>query len=814
MATHKPAPRTVSRRGFLRGGAAAAVGLGAAGALASTGTWLEEARATEEPRERTACTYHLAHCDENCSLKCTTREGRLALLQPADWDDPLDRTICVKGISEIEHVYSDQRIQTPLRRVGERGSGQFEAITWDEAWAEITERLGAVRKTYGPESVLFQCCAETDCTGSIASLMNMEMGFNGGSFTGGGGVDYGNSSGIDPTYGMGFASLVRGHSDFMETKTLLNMGSNVYETDLVHAGYLNDARDAGCTLITVDPNFSTTAAKSDLWIPLNPGTDVALIAGMIREIIAQGWEDRDFMIAHSQMPFLVDAETGAVVRLPATEEDEAVIAAIQEGTPWARHVAGKPLVWDVRSEAAAPHDGEGVEPALEGEYRYEGRTVMPLFEALKRAYDGYDLAWASEVTGVDGETITDVARRFACERPAAFKASNGASDKYSTGDICGHIGALLSTITGNIAVKGGGAGFFSDNFLAGPASLGAWELPEWAVPHIGDIDVYDLPRKENNIHALVSFGEYINRVGNTNLFIDWMKEKLDFVVVAELCFTRGVDYADIVLPMCSKFENTEDVGGAKIVYNRLMLRQKILDPLFDSKPEFEIERGLAACFGLEGHLPATAREYVERLWATGTGLEGLTIDEVVANGGIWDLGKAPYTLFEDNVFGTPSGKAEPYYEFLLEVGQAFPLWEEPNEVGQANPLRERFPLSFVQPRTRFHVHGQFCDASWIQQYYEPCLEMNPLDMEERGIAPGDVVEAYNDRGSFTVKAKASNAVRPGGVRMFEGMWPKYMDGTALQDVTNDFSSAHGYLMWYGPQIPFNDTLVEVRKAGR
>ena len=119
----------ISRRGFLKATGAAAGALGVAGALSVIST--EEWQANAEAAETTACTYHQSHCGGMCSLKCTVRDGRMVKIEPNPAVDKPWRTICLKGISEISHIYGQGRVQAPLKRVGERGSGQFERISWD-----------------------------------------------------------------------------------------------------------------------------------------------------------------------------------------------------------------------------------------------------------------------------------------------------------------------------------------------------------------------------------------------------------------------------------------------------------------------------------------------------------------------------------------------------------------------------------------------------------------------------------------------------------------------------------------------------------
>ncbi len=149
----------LSRRTFLRGTGAAVGALGLAGVAGMTTTqgWLAPAQANAEGEDRIAYTYHQDHCHGHCSLKCTVRDGRLCVIEPNDiWDDKHFRAVCPKGLSEIQHVYSQDRVQTPLRRVGERGAGEFVPITWDEALDELAGKIHEMWDKYGKESVLFE----------------------------------------------------------------------------------------------------------------------------------------------------------------------------------------------------------------------------------------------------------------------------------------------------------------------------------------------------------------------------------------------------------------------------------------------------------------------------------------------------------------------------------------------------------------------------------------------------------------------------------------------------------------------------------
>ena len=135
--------RGLTRRGFLKasGVAAGALGLAGAASMTTSDGWLAPAKAYAEPEERVAHLCHQFHCLGGCCLKCTVRDGRIAKIEPNDALEKDDQRICLRGINEVQHVYAADRIQTPLKRVGERGEGKFDQISWDEAIKTIADAI-------------------------------------------------------------------------------------------------------------------------------------------------------------------------------------------------------------------------------------------------------------------------------------------------------------------------------------------------------------------------------------------------------------------------------------------------------------------------------------------------------------------------------------------------------------------------------------------------------------------------------------------------------------------------------------------------
>ena len=303
---------------------------------------------------------------------------------------------------------------------------------------------------------------------------------------------------------------------------------------------------------------------------------------------------------------------------------------------------------------------------------------------------------------------------------------------------------------------------------------------------------------------------------NMGVTEQWVRG-LDLVVSMDPYFTEGAKWSDYVLPLTTRFENDSDCGNVKVGYNQIVMQQKVIDPLFEAKTDLWVEREIARRMGIaEDVLPKDGVELSKTVLSTAEDpyISSLTVEKLEQAGGVWPLENArevrrEYTDYE---FDTVSGRMDVYYDSLASFGQALPVWEPCNEIAADNPLREKYPLQLANVRSRFRIHNQFNDAKWIQQYFEPTVELSPSEAQKRGIADGDIVEVFNDRGSFQVRAVSNESIRPGSIRLAEGSTADYMVRGNMQSVTNDAMNERGYGLLQGPVIPFSDTLVEVREA--
>lgn len=795
----KPRGAMLSRRGFLK--AAAATGAAGSAGASLTGIAASAAQAEPAASETLGFTYHNEHCLCNCMLQCTVRDGRLAMIQPRENEDKRFQNVCLKGISEVQNIYGDARIQRPMKRVGERGSGEFEAISWDEAFQMIAENFKAIQDKYGKEALWIQF--STEASQRFPPLLASVLGAQAGGLNG---YDMGQGNGqimaFSPWIGM-FAQNTMW--EWPEANVVILANTNLVETSLTWSRGMLDAQEAGTKFICLDSRFSPTAGKADQWVNLRAGTDPAFFLGMTKYILDEELFDREHVLAHTALPFLIDAETGACLADVVTGTDPETGEPVELKTFY---------MWDEATNAAVPHTAEGAVPALEGEFTVNGKRYVTQFTRLRKDMEPYTLEWTAETCDIPAEMVADVAEQYAAG-PSIIDNGVGGIDKFGNNDVAGHCYALIASLTGNYGKRGTGCGIYGYHVTPYEAALGAWPLPEGMAPAPSPQGFYDVV-KGDAIHGAMFFGDIpTQKAANWNKTLEWL-DSLDFVCLADIYHSSVTDFVDLVLPVCSKFECADSVGGIKCANAHILANLKVLDPLFESKSDFYIEKGIAEAMGLGDLFPADGEEYARALLTTDDPqMAGFTLEKLQEAGGALRLiGSedliAPEVGF---TYGTASGRQEPYYEALLEFGQAFPAWEAPCEAYPENPLREKYPLQFNQARSRFRVHSAYSGAKWIQEVAEPHIELNPADAATRGLEDGDAVEVFNDRGSFRTVLRVNEAVRPESAFMVESTYRQYLDGTIMQSVSNDTLNPRGYALPFGPMIPYNDTLIEIKEVG-
>ncbi len=714
-------------------------------------------------------------CGPGCGLLAHVKDGRLIKVEPGD--HPPTSHICSKGLSAVKHVYHPDRLQYPLRRTGDRGEGKWERISWDEALDTIAGQFTEITEKYGPGSVAFvmdfMAMLATDAVIGFTGACQGTFLMTSGDGDSGGVCNDKVCLGSPWWYGEDYTTR------FDDIKFLINWGGNPADTDTFKWQRIRDAKENGARFVAVDPLLSTTASKADEYVQIRPGTDSALALGMMNVILEKGLQDDEYILENTVGPFLVHGDTGAFLR----EKD------LAPGD------SEKYLVWDTKSGTAVPFDAGGISPALTGTCTVNGIECAPAFQLLADLVKEFAPPRASDLTGIPADTIKRLGVEYATKKPAASFRGMGCQRTFH-GDLTYHALNSLAAITGNISTEGHTP--FEVNHLA---------FMKHGIPKFMPIMLmYDaiLSGDPHHIKSLwITRHNLVNSIPNFHTVVDGLLPKLDLIVAVDLFMSASAKYADIVLPACSIYECSDfylPIGNGS--HNYIILQQKAIEPLYESKSDVEIVRLLAKRMGIEGFLDGTDEELIDQLLNSGhPSMEGITVKSLKEG----PMEPSPCDMPK---FATPSGRIEFYLERLLEYGQELPYFREPLE-GNRRPLGKKYPLSLITPHPRFRTHSMYANNPWLRQLDpEPLLEINRADAEARGIEDGSLVRMFNDRGEVTVKVKYNQGVMEGVLKLEEG-WPpeEFISGTH-QSLTHETLNP-AQRATFEPNAAVYDVLVDV-----
>jgi molybdopterin-containing oxidoreductase family molybdopterin binding subunit len=797
----------LTRRNFLKTTAAVAgtAAIGSSFGCSSIDTSATSSSSSVEQIYKVAC--H-PNCMQQCFIDAHVKEGKLVKLSAADLPDTKYNRICLRGLSHTQRVYHPERIKYPMKKIGERGEGKFERISWDEAIETIVMTFKRIQDQYGKQAIGFyslsgNCGGLGFCLSTRFANVNAMSVFNGN-------VDLAIEIGLIRSLGGQLYQQTNEVADYANAKTIISWANNLTESEIQTWHFVADGIENGTKLIVIDPVFNVTASKADQWIPLKAGSDAALALSMIQVIIEEGLCDQDFLINHTVAPFLVREDTRKFLRekdLDANGSDTYI-------------------VWDLESQTAEKVE-DAKNPATLGNYTINGIKVSTAFQLLSDLVQEYVPDKATTITGVDPKTIRSIARLYATNKPSSLICGFGA-DRYDNGYLTGHAIATLATITGNIGKPGASVGTFNRvysmnaSFLVpGTSDSGLMDQTN-TVGQYSLLSLLDIVRTGSYrgepliVKALfIANGNLVSNSIEQNVWTDTVFPTLDLIVVADLNMNDTVMYADIVLPVAHWFESTDIVISGNSSYS--MLSEKAIDPLYETKPNKEIFRLVSEGLGKGEFFTKSDEEYIEELLDVEDNKElGLSYSTLAENKAIRALPGDNFIMYEGGIFDTPSKRAEFYLETpytYFDYGQDYatthdylPEFRPPHEAWKDNPLFEKYPLVYTQEHSRYRVHSQWWDVDWLHEIEgEPTIKMNTQDATDRKIGNGDYIRAFNDRGEVIVKAVVTEGICQGVVAIRKGWQNNQFIKGGYQRLTklhiNPITLNQSY----------NDTLVEIEK---
>ncbi|MDR1082633.1 MAG: molybdopterin-dependent oxidoreductase [Coriobacteriales bacterium] len=690
----KQRAQNVSRRSFLKAGAAAAgsvaigsmlgagigktvsAATGGAGAGAELGadakTEAAAKTATDSAKNNpSTLSYTRSTCGPNCTggcglVACVQDNEIKTIIQAADYpEEEMNPRGCLKGLSMNNLIHGPERLYAPMFRTGAPGKDEFEEVGWDEALDKAGSRLREIMDTYGPDSV--GCMVQVAATGHVhKGALSRLASING--WTMHGGYDMNGDLPMSAPITFGVQSEELESYCWPDARYLMVFGSNLAATRIPDAHFLTEARQAGAKMVVFDPNYSVTASKADEYFSIDSSADAAVALGMAKVIIDEDLYDRDFVITYSDLPLLINTATNK--KLTATE-----VADIEAPADIPEYRESYVVATDADVADGSPAAVDPTTLELSGSVELEGSFEVRLkdgttasaktaFTLLREQLKNYTPQQVEDESDMPADDLVRIAREAATTRPLhiIYGASNY---QWYHGDLKGRALSLLPVLTGNIGNAGGGFSTYAGQYRM-RFNCGAWwkfdgKGPAWMpfeyLVH-GPTKTMTAPMPTNGIKAWIVYCGNPFDQHNLNNRLCEMVEEGDLELVINLDFQKTTTslYSDILLPGVSWYEKTELVSSP--VHQYLQLMQPAIKPLGQCKPELWIFRELArrVCPGTEknfyDHLEpeAAAEEVIKLLLETGgTEVEGITLEH---------LREGPVKLRHSN----PGDKRIPFYD--------------------------------------------------------------------------------------------------------------------------------------------------------
>ncbi|MGN3438204.1 thiosulfate reductase PhsA [Proteus penneri] len=718
---------SISRRSFIKG-----MGIGCVGCTVSS---LPPGALAFNPvdslKGQSKLTPSLCEmCSYRCPIEAQVVNNKTVFIQGNRNAEHQSSRVCARGGSGVSLVNDPNRIVKPMKRKGPRGAGEWEVISWEQAYSEIAEKMNAIKQNYGAESISF-----SSKSGSLSShLFHLAAAFGSpNTFT---------HASTCPAGKAIAASVMMGGDlkmDLANSKYIISFGHNLYEgIEVAETHELMTAQERGAKLVSFDPRLSVVSSKADEWYAIRPGGDLPVLMAMCHILIKEDLYDKDFIEKFT-------------VGFPQLKE------VLQDTTPeWAQSHSDVPAndIVRIAREIASQAPHALIMPGHRATFNKEEinmRRMIFTFNALlgnfEREGGMYQKKAASKYNKLAGINVA----------PELAKPSVKGMPEITAK----RIDATAPQF--KYINKGGGiVQSIIDSTLNGvPYQTRAWIM------------------SRHNPFQTVSCRPELEKTA----------QKLDLIVSCDVYLSESAAYADYLLPETTYLERDEEISDVSGLNPAYALRQQVVEPIGDTKPSWLIWMELGKKLGLAQYFP-WENMGVRQLYQV-NGDEAL-YKEIHKKGylsyGIPLLLREPSyvkafveqypdaikhvdgnNMMEKSLsFKSPSGLIEIYSEELESRLENYGIPRFHNF-----PLKEEDELYFIQGKVAVHTNGatQYVPLLAELMWKNP-VWLHPETAKNHGIKHGDEIILENSIGKEKAHALITEGIRPDTVFVYMGSGAK------------------------------------------
>lgn len=636
-----------------------------------------------------------------------------------DPDHPISRgVLCERGRLMLDHIYHPDRLNYPLKRVGERGEGKWERVSWEQALDEVAEKLAKLKEEYGAETLAFTHGTKRTYHWDCRRFFNL--------------FGSPNTCGVNticmcPSYATEYATyggMVVG-SEITAAQCVVIWGCNASKSSPVGLyPQIVQARKNGAKLIVVDPRMTKEAESADLWLQIRPGTDLALMLGWIRYILANDLWDKEFVsnytIGFDELKAAVESYTPEKVEEITTVPADLVVEAVRTYATVSPAVIPFGLGLDkqgVNSTQCAR--GRAILRALTGNLEIPGGDVFSLAGDIGKIHDWEYLE------------LNDMI-------PESQRVKQLGADKYPFFGFPGWERNLAANKK------------LPEGYLAAPE---AWHSN---LAHAREVMDAIITGKPYPVKAAITLANNpLLALPNTQHVFEALKA-LELYVVMEYYMTPSAAMADYVLPASTTVEQSE----MWLTPGFCVACPQGIEPINERRNSYYFYRQLGLRLGQEQYWPW---ETVEDVYDHCLEPIGLTFRQLAEQNGVF--GQRKYRQYEEHGFGTPSGKVELKSSIFEELGaDPLPAYHEPLWSPRSSDpaITEKYPLILITGSRfmpMYHSEQRHIEKA-RKKVPDPLVSIHPDTAENLGLAEGDWAVISTPMGSIRQRVHLSEAIHP------------------------------------------------------